>query len=398
MKLFITATFLITMFILAATPTGTSASTSATTTVTQKSETATTQTKVSRRVHASGETGRALIAERHKHKSSSGYMSWKRHLPFWPRKILMLLELVMYIAAGVLIGQILEVSGSIKLLSVITLPLTALGKLSRDAGPAFLMAFQSGAVANSMLVSQRDSGNLDNRELYTSVYVVSALSLFAHLPTFVVPIGIAFGWEATLALFGVRVLAIMLQIILTLLVSRLVVKRLNIGRQRIVKENIAPIRQGRSSNAKFWPTVWRRSHSTLYRLIIYLIPTFILMASLEHYGAFAWLAEKMPELFTFSFLPPQSLVIIPAQALSLYNGAIAAANFIDSGFINVHQAVIIILFGSMVTAPIRTLRHALPTYVAILGARPGLFMAITTQIIRILFLLLCTSLLMMYWC
>ncbi len=87
------------------------------------------------------------------------------------------------------------------------------------------MAFQSGAVANSMLVGQRDAGTLNDRELYTSVYVVSALSLFAHLPTFVVPIGVAFGWEATVALFAVRFLAIGLQIVLTLVISGTVLAR-----------------------------------------------------------------------------------------------------------------------------------------------------------------------------
>ncbi len=376
---------------------GDSASIAVDTTSVQEAMPATSEMRGSKRVSPEGITGKTFAAERKKVKSSSDYTKWKRHLPFWPRKGLMLLELVLFISAGVLIGQMLEVSGCVKLLSVLTLPLTGLGKLSREAGPAFLMAFQSGAIANSMLVSQRDSGQLDNRELYTSVYVVSALSLFAHLPTFVVPIGIAFGWEATFALFGVRFAAIAIQIVLTLLLSRFVIRRLNIGQQRGVKEQITPVLESRRKKGKFWPTIWQRSRKTLTRLIIYLIPTFILMAGLEYYGAFKWLATEMPQLFTFTFLPPQSLVVIPAQALSLYNGAIAAANFIDSGLMTVHQAVITILFGSMVTAPIRTLRHALPTYVAILGARPGLIMAISAQVFRMMFLLLCTSILMMYW-
>jgi hypothetical protein len=376
--------------------TGGSASIAVATTTAQES-TPTSQMSKSKRVSPEGITGKTFAAERKKVKSSSDYTKWKRRLPFWPRKGLMLLELVLFISAGVLIGQMLEVSGCVKLLSVLTLPLTGLGKLSREAGPAFLMAFQSGAIANSMLVSQRDSGQLNNRELYTSVYVVSALSLFAHLPTFVVPIGIAFGWEATFALFGVRFAAIAMQIILTLILSRVVIRRLNIGQQLSIKEQITPVRESRRKKGKFWPTIWQRSRKTLTRLIIYLIPTFILMAGLEYYGAFKWLATEMPQLFTFSFLPPQSLVVIPAQALSLYNGAIAAANFVDSGSMTVHQAVIIILFGSMVTAPVRTLRHALPTYVAILGARPGLIMAVSAQLFRMMFLLLCTSILMMYW-
>ncbi len=350
------------------------------------------------RVKPEGATGKAFAAEKKKHGGSSGYESWKRKLPFWPRKGMLLLELFVMISIGVFIGQILEVSGSMRVLSVLTLPLTALGKIRRDAGPAFLMAFQSGAVANSMLVGQRDAGTLDNRELYTSIFVVSALSLFAHLPTFIVPIGVAFGWEATLALFAVRFLAIGLQIVVTLLVSRLLLARFGVGTPDAlpVAENTPP-RSRRQSRDGFWTTVWTRSRKTLRRLLLYLVPTFSCMALLEYFGFFSWLGEAMPGLFSFRFLPAQSLAIIPAQALSLYNGAIAAANFIDAGQITTHQAVIVILFGSMVTSPVRTLRHGLPTYVAILGARAGTIMAVTAQVLRVLFLLFCTLGLMLLW-
>ncbi len=286
------------------------------------------QTQRIKRVRPEGETGKTLVAERKKGTSGDSYKSWKRRLPFWPRKGWMLLELMIFITVGVLIGQVLEVSGFVKMLSWLTMPITGLGKLSHHAGPAFLMAFQSGAVANSMLVSQRDSGQICNRELYTSVYVVSALSLFAHLPTFVVPIGMAFGWEATIALFGVRFSAIAIQIIITLLISRFVFRRLRIGEQLKVSPQVAAIREGRRQQGDFWTTVWKRSKKTLLRLLFYLVPTFAMMATLEYYGAFKWLATTMPQLFSFDFLPVQSLLIIPAQALSLYNGAIAAANFI----------------------------------------------------------------------
>ncbi len=350
-----------------------------------------------KRLRPQGETGKAFVAERKKQHSSSAYTKWKRHLPFWPRKGMLLLELSLFISIGIFLGQILEISGSMRLLSVLTLPITVIGKIRREAGPAFLMALQSGAVANSMLVSQRDQGSLDNRELYTSVYVVSALSLFAHLPTFVIPIGVAFGWEATIALFSVRFTAIAVQIVVTLLLSRLLIRRLFPSGQFVCPSEPVSVREVRQRQGGFWITVWKRSKKTLRRLLTYLIPTFILMAGLEYFGFFKWLAQAVPALFTFHFLPAESLVIIPAQALSLYNGAIAAANFIDAGQISTHQAVIVILFGSMVTAPVRTLRHAMPTYVAILGARPGMVMAISAQVIRMFFLFLCTLGLMWLW-
>ena len=48
-------------------------------------------------------------------------------------------------------------------------------------------------------------------------------------------------------------------------------------------------------------------------------------------------------------------------------------------------------------APIRTLRHALPTYLATLGARPGLVMAVSAQALRVCFVLFFTWVMIMVW-
>ncbi|MEE9603222.1 MAG: hypothetical protein V3V75_07950, partial [Thermoguttaceae bacterium] len=153
----------------------------------------------------------------------------------------------------------------------------------------------------------------------------------------------------------------------------------------------------RGKKRGFWFTVWARSWSTVRRLLIYLIPTYAIMAGLEYFGAFKWLAAKMPGLFSFDFLPPESTIIIPAQAMSLYTGAIAAANFIDSGDITHKQAVLVILVGSLVTSPVRTVKHAMPTYVAVLGPKAGPVMAISAQVLRSIFLVMCAVVMWLVW-
>lgn len=361
--------------------------------------------KKSKRIKASGETGRKLEAYRKKRKSG-GYKSWKRQLPFWPRKLFLLFELAIYITAGVLIAQMLEVGGIVRYLSVVAWPIIKLGGLRKETGPAFLMAFQSGAVANSMLVSSRDDGSIDNRELYTSVFVVSAISLFAHLPSFIVPVGAAFGWEATCVLFSVRFGAVFLQILTTLVVSKFIIAPYLARRPQkaftpTVKtehKNISrKCRRKDSEKLTYWQNVWKRSKRTLKRLLVYLIPTYLILSGLEYGGFFKWLAETLPSLFQWSFLPAESAAIIPAQAVNMYNGAIAAANFIDSGAITVRQAVLVILAGSIITAPLRTMKHALPSYIAILGPRSGSVMAISAQILRTIFLIFVTAIMWLIW-
>lgn len=356
------------------------------------------------KVQAEGERGRALERARLQTKTRpSAYASWKRKLPFWPRKGVLLAELALIITVGILIGQVLEVAAWIGVLSVLAWPLIRLGRLPRAAAPAFIMAFQSGAVANSMLVSYRDEGTLNNRHLYTSVLVVSCISLFAHLPTFIVPLGFAFGWAATGALFGVRLGAIALEIVLVLMVSSWLGKRWREDRsvfdqpfRYLGEDGRRPVKIPFFSVA-FWLRVWKRSRRTIRRLLLYVLPTFAVMALLEQFKVFDSLATWLPGLFKPAFLPTQAVAIIPAQAVNMYNGAIAAANFVDAGSLTVKQAVTVILLGSVITAPIRTLRHALPTYLATLGARPGTIMAFSAQALRVIFVLLCTWVMVMVW-
>ncbi|MCP4717352.1 MAG: nucleoside recognition protein [Deltaproteobacteria bacterium] len=346
-----------------------------------------------------------------KRRSSSGYKRWKRTLPFWPRKCWLLLELGIFITIGVIAAQILEVSGAVKYLAVLAWPVTRLGGLGKETGPAFLMAFQSGAVANGMLVSSRNDGSIDNRQLYTSVLVVSCLSLFAHLPTYVGPLLGVIKAEATIALFSVRFAAIIVEIVAVLLISNLLLRPWLAGRatqsspvqdpagteaaQNIIDRGLS--RHANRMKTGFWLQVWRRSRRTLKRLLIFLIPSYACMALLEFYGFFSWLTDAVPGLFTLSFLPPQAMVIIPSQAMSLYTGATLAGGFLDDGTLSSWQVVLILLAGSIITAPVRTFKHALPTYIAILGPRPGLTMAICAQVLRSIFLLICTVALWVLW-
>lgn len=339
-----------------------------------------------------------LKAARAKSSKKFSYKGWKRRLSFWPRKTFILVELVIYISLGVFLAQILEVSGLMKYFAILAWPVTKLGNLGQAAGPAFIAAFQSGAVANSMLVASTDRGFLNKRQLYSSVFVVSCLSLFAHLPTYVIPIGSVFGMKATAMLFGVRFAAIFFEIIFILLVSNLVVRPWSDKRfPAIAIDSPSEVRESRKRKKGFWATVWSRSKRTLRRLIIFLLPTFVIMVIAEYFGFFKWLSDALPSLFTLSFLPSQATVIIPAQAMSLYNGAIAAANFLDDGSLTVKQAVLIILVGSLITAPIRTVKHALPTYVAVLGPKAGVIMAVSAQILRSIFLIIFIVLMWFVW-
>lgn len=352
-------------------------------------------------IQATGESGKKIAEYRKSSRTkmtadANLYSSWKNQQNYWLRRLIVFAELALIISAGVILGQILEVAGLIRYIAILAAPILWLGKLPKAAATPFIMALQSGAVANSMLVNARDEGQLSARQLYTSVLVVSALSLFAHLPTFIIPLAMAFGTEAAGFFFGIRFLAIFLQIIVMLLVSRVIILRKTGDPLKVIpdaerleaetasKKMTSATKTG--SISTFCHKVWLRSRRTIKRLLIFLLPSFIVVTLLEHYNAFNWLGASFPNLFSYSFLPPQAAVIIPQQALSLYSGAILAGNFLDEGAINARQVVAILLCGSLVTSPIRTLRHGLQTYIAVLGPHTGTVMAVCAQALRVIFL------------
>jgi len=336
-------------------------------------------------------------------RKSSGYSRWKRTLPFWWRKAFLLAELSLTITIGVLLAQMLEVSGWIRIFAVVAYPITWLGRLGTAASAPLLVAFRSGAAANSMLASSHAQGSINKRQLYSSVLVVSCISLFSHLPSYVIPIGAVLGREATFAFFTVRFATIFTEIFAILLVSGLVLAPFTDRRAKKMAGNETtplvkkPEKKDGEKKKTFWKTVWKRSSRTLRRLMIYLVPTYCLMVGLEYYGVFQSLTEMAPWLCNFSFLPPESAMIIPAQAVSLYSGAAIAASYVDQGDIIAKQAVVTLLIGSVVTAPIRTLKRILPTYVATLGPKAGPVMAVTAQVLRSLFLIVFIIILWFAW-
>lgn len=358
----------------------------------------------SQEVQPTGERGKALEQYRNQDEDEGWYEQWSGDYRRWLmkqdlliRKAAIFLELAFIIAIGVVLGQIIEVAGLSKYLSILALPILWLGRLPREAGAPLIIAFQSGAAANSMLAGSRNLGEFSNRQLYTSVLIVSCLSLFAHLPIYITPIFLAFGTEAAGWFFGVRFGAIAIEILVILLISTLIVRRFT-GDNPYAPPPLPTTANTAAENGKsahkhaekkkggFWRQVFSRSRRTLSRVLLFMLPAYLLMVGLEYYNAFKWLEINLPGLFSYSFLPPQAAGVITAQALNLYNGAILAGNYVDEGVITANQAVGILLFGSLLTAPIRTLKHALPTYIAVLGPGTGMLLAISAQILRILFL------------
>lgn len=347
-------------------------------------------------------------------KNRSAYASFKSaYIPyyakkhtttgFWVRKTVLMLETLLSVSLAVLIAAALEVLGFVRFFSIFFHPLLKMGRIASAAAPAFFAALRKASIANGILVAARDNGRIDNRQLYTSVLVSSSLSNLGHLPTYILAIGMVCGTKAMAVVTGVRLGSIAAQIVVILALSAWMtgLTQKDPAREQQPEEgNLTapfPGRHGEKMEDGFFREVWRRSAKTIRRLSLFFGAAFMLVSLLEFAGFFEVLGDRFPWLFHPSFLPPQASVIIPAQAVGIFSGTAAVAGFIQDGILSVKQAVTILLVGSFITAPIRTLKRILPTYIGMLGLRPGIVLAVSAQVIRMSFLAVATWIMWLVW-
>jgi len=100
------------------------------------------------------------------------------HRLLWP-----LSRLMFFIAIGLLVGQIIEVSGWIKQMAVLARPLFRFGHLGDHCSAAFTAAFFSGVSANAMLLDFFKEGLISRRQLFLSNFINQLPAFFLHLPT-----------------------------------------------------------------------------------------------------------------------------------------------------------------------------------------------------------------------
>ena len=95
-----------------------------------------------------------------------------------------LLRIVLFIGAGLLVGQVLEGSGYSARLGRLVRPLVRWTRLPVESGLSFVAAFVSGITANSLLYTAWQEGKIDRKALIMSNLLNSSLPVFlVHLPT-----------------------------------------------------------------------------------------------------------------------------------------------------------------------------------------------------------------------
>jgi len=294
----------------------------------------------------------------------------------WP-----LSRLMMFIAIGLLVGQIIEVSGWIKQMAVLARPLFRFGHLGDHCSAAFTTAFFSGVSANAMLLGFFKEGRITRRQLFLSNFINQLPAFFLHLPTtffIVIPLtGRAGGLY-----FLITFLAVVLRTVLFLAYGRL-------SLPSPVMEEQSTVENTPSQKPKPWGDIWNRVKSRLPRRIariaVYVVPIYTLVFVLNAMGLFVKLREALAGYVVTSFMPMESLsVIILSFAAEFTSGFAAAGALLEAGVLTIKQTVVALLIGNILAFPVRALRHQLPRYIGIFSPKMGTQLLLMGQGFRVM--------------
>ncbi|MEE4602365.1 MAG: nucleoside recognition protein [Desulfobacteraceae bacterium] len=293
----------------------------------------------------------------------------------WPLTRLMLL-----IAIGLLIGQIIETSGWTKTLAALARPLFRFGRLGDHCGAAFTAAFFSGVTANAMLLNFFKDEKITRRQLYLSNFINQLPAFFLHLPTtFFVVIPLT-GWAGGIY-FLLTFLAVILRTVLFLVYGHFQLSPAAVEEMFEKKGEF-------SKKEKKFKDIWQRIKSRLPRRIagiaVYVVPIYILVYILNVMGMFQLLRETLSEFVVTTFIPMESLsVIILSFAAEFTSGFAAAGALLEAGVLTIKQTVLALLIGNILAFPVRAIRHQLPRYIGIFSPKMGTQLLLLGQGFRI---------------
>lgn len=301
----------------------------------------------------------------------------------WP-----LCRLLLGMAFGLLVANVLEALRWTRHLARLSAPLARAAHLREVAGAAFALAFVSPAGANGLLSESHRRGELDRRELMLANLFNSLPAYLVHTPTIFLLTWPVLGFPAVIYV-GLTLAAAILRTAFTVAVARRLLPPAPAG--------VAP-REPEQVGGAIWSAAfqkaWRRFLRRLPRLVLFTVPVYILMYLLQRYGAFAaaeaWLGRHLDWL---PMIKPQALGIILLHLAAELGAALGAAgSALQAGGLSPEDIVMALMVGNILSTPMRAIRHQLPAYAGFFRPELALRLILANQGLRALSMALMAAL------
>ncbi len=228
-----------------------------------------------------------------------------------------------------------------------------------------------------MLAEAFDKGQMSKKELVLANLFNSLPRFFLHLPT-VFFLTAPLIKSAAILYVGITFSAATLQTIIVVLAGRMLLPA-NDGQCDIPLPKHAKIN---------WKNAITKSIKRLKRrigkIMIFMIPVYLLFFLFNHYGLFTRLEEYIATKAWFlSWLNPQSLGIVVLQVTTEFSAGLTAASVLlaENSLTN-KEVVLALLVGNILSTPIRAIRHQFPYYSGIFSPKLALELVSVSQVTR----------------
>lgn len=301
-------------------------------------------------------------------------LSWDKVLH---RMLIPMGRMLVFLAVGLLAGQIIESLGWTTRIARVVRPVTRWAHLKDESGAAFIASFVSGLLANTMLVTYHREGKLSDKEMFVTYLLGKGLPVFLlHLPT-VFFITISLAGKAGIIYLAIAFSAALIRSIGVLLYARLTLPPAHWGWSPLVPD-------AETRRVSFLRDLRVKFLDRFTRLLLYSLPIYIIVFTLNHWGIFhgletggaGWVSEKVFPLKTAG-------AVAFTFAAEFSAGMAAAGSMTASGVLTVKQAALALVAGTVVSTPLRTIRYQLPTHVGLFSLSTGSRLLAGSQALRI---------------
>ena len=297
----------------------------------------------------------------------------------WPQIILPVARISFFITLGLFVANFIESLNWTDRLATVVRPLLRAGRLSSVTGASFSIAFISGVSSNTMLAEAFDKGQMSKTELYLANLFNSLPRFFLHLPTVFFLTAPMIKGGAFLYV-GLTFSAAILQTLLVVFGGRILLPA------GVEPDQIAIPERARINWKEAFAKSIKRLKKRIGKVLLFMIPVYILFFLLNKYGLFTRLEEYIAANAWFlSWLNPQSLGIVVLHVTTEFSAGLAAASaLLAENSLTCKEVVLALLVGNILSTPIRAIRHQLPYYTGIYSPQLALQLVGVSQIVRAL--------------
>ena len=300
-----------------------------------------------------------------------------------------LLRLSLAIGVGLLLGIFIENANLTARLGRVFAPFLRFGHLKEPSAAAFTAAFFSSVAASTLLMNAYKDGIISRRELVISALILTFPAFFAHLPS------MFFIITPLVGVLGVYYLAILLggDILRTgayLLYSRLTLPP--------YEPALAPPASRETTWKEIWQATTGKFLSRLYTILVITIPVFVAVFLAQEGGLFTWVNRQLTVLLKGTQVPVEAVSILVFSLAAEATGGFAAAGaLLSSQALSPAAVLFTLILGTIISSPMRAIRHQLPFYLGVYTPNLGLRLMILSQVFRTLSLLPFLVLIYLFW-